>query len=52
MGRERVFGLKFKESERYWQGGGKAVHVQIYVDSLTNFCPCESLKCSEEGCLT
>ena len=30
----------------------RAVHVQIYVDSLRNFCPCESLKCSEEGCLT
>ena len=45
----RVFGLKFRASERYW---GRAVHVQIYVDSLRNFCPCKSLKCSEEGCST
>ena len=32
--------------------GERAVHVQIYVDSLRNFCPCKSLKCSEEGCST
>ena len=32
--------------------GEKAVHVEIYVDSFRNFCPCESLKCPEEGSLT
>ena len=49
MGRESFWPQIQREREIL---AGRAVHVQIYVDSLRNFCPCESLKCSEEGCLT
>ena len=49
MGRESFWPQIQREREIL---AARAVHVQIYVDCWRNFCPCESLKCSEESCLT